>query len=93
MYLLKPFYRILYWNAYSKKSDFSKYKDMIILKGGMLITSMVGINNRTTMDMDATVTGYPLSEETIQTALSELFVQLDDEVSLVVDQYLPIREG
>jgi hypothetical protein len=32
----------------------------------MLIASMVGINSRTTMDMDATLRGYPLSEETIR---------------------------
>ena len=46
----------------------SNYKDMFILKGGMLIASMVGINSRTTMDMDATVRGYPLTDETVQTA-------------------------
>ena len=43
----------------------SKYRDKIILKGGMLIASMIGIGSRTTMDMDATLRGYPLSEETI----------------------------
>ena len=43
----------------------SKYKDKFILKGGMLIASMIGIGSRTTMDMDATLRGYPLSEETI----------------------------
>jgi hypothetical protein len=30
----------------------SKYKDILILKGGMLIASMIGIGNRTTMDME-----------------------------------------
>jgi hypothetical protein len=43
----------------------SKYKDMVILKGGRLIASMVGINSRTTMDMDATMRGNSLFEETI----------------------------
>lgn len=33
----------------------SQYKDIFILKGGMLIASMIGIGNRTTMDMDATL--------------------------------------
>ena len=32
----------------------SKYKDIFILKGGMLIASMIGIGSRTTMDMDGT---------------------------------------
>jgi hypothetical protein len=38
-----------------ERISISKYKEMIILKGGMLIASMVGINSRTTMDMDATL--------------------------------------
>jgi predicted nucleotidyltransferase component of viral defense system len=71
----------------------SKYKDMLILKGGMLIASMVGINNRTTMDMDATLQGYPLSEETLRVSLSEICaIQLDDEIALVLDHIIPIRE-
>lgn len=71
----------------------SKYKDMLILKGGMLIASIVGISNRTTMDMDATLRGYPLSEETLRESLSEICaLQLDDEVTLVLDHIIPIRE-
>jgi len=35
----------------------SEYKNNFILKGGLLISSMLGINERTTMDMDTTVTG------------------------------------
>jgi predicted nucleotidyltransferase component of viral defense system len=71
----------------------SKYKDMLILKGGMLIASIVGISNRTTMDMDATLRGYPLSEETLRESLSEICaIQLDDEVTLVLDHIIPIRE-
>ena len=62
-----------------ERISISKYKDMVILKGGMLIASMVGINSRTTMDMDATMRGYPLSEETIRAALSDICaIQLDD---------------
>jgi len=71
----------------------SKFKDMVILKGGMLIASMVGINSRTTMDMDATLRGFPLSEESIRAALSDICaIQLDDNVTLVLDHIEPIRE-
>ena len=71
----------------------SKYKEMFVLKGGMLIASMVGINNRTTMDMDATLRGYPLSENAIREACSEICaIQLDDEVILTLDHIIPIRE-
>jgi len=72
----------------------SKYKDRIILKGGMLIASLVGISSRTTMDMDATLRGYPLSEEAIQKAFGDICaVQLDDDVTFVLDHIAPIREA
>lgn len=54
-----------------ERISISKYKDMFVLKGGMLIASLVGISSRTTMDMDATVRGFPLSEETIWVAFDE----------------------
>jgi len=76
-----------------ERISLSKYKDMVILKGGMLIASMVGISSRTTMDMDATLRGYPLTEKTIQEALSEICaIPLGDEVSLELDHIAPIRE-
>ena len=76
-----------------ERISLSKYKDMVILKGGMLIASMVGINSRTTMDMDATLRGYPLTEKAIQDALSEICaIPLGDEVTLELDHIAPIRE-
>ena len=47
----------------------SKHKDKFVLKGGMLIASLVGIDSRTTMDMDATVLGFPLSDESLRSAI------------------------
>jgi len=76
-----------------ERISLSKYKDMVILKGGMLIASMVGISSRTTMDMDATLRGYPLTEKAIQEALSEICaIPLGDEVSLELDHITPIGE-
>jgi hypothetical protein len=60
----------------------------------MLIASLVGISSRTTMDMDATLRGYPLSEEAIQKAFGDICaVQLDDDVTFVLDHISPIREA
>jgi len=76
-----------------ERISISKYKDMIVLKGGMLIASMVGINSRTTMDMDATLRGYPLSEETIRVAFIDICaIPLNDEVMLALDRVVPIRD-
>jgi predicted nucleotidyltransferase component of viral defense system len=76
-----------------ERISLSKYKEMFVLKGGMLIASMVGISNRTTMDMDATLRGYPLSEDNIRDIFAEICaIPLEDEVTLTLDHILPIRE-
>ena len=76
-----------------ERISISKYREMVVLKGGMLIASMVGISSRTTMDMDATLRGYPLSEETIREAFLEICaIQLNDEVTFVLDHIDPIRD-
>jgi hypothetical protein len=70
----------------------SSYKDKFILKGGLLIAALVGIDSRTTMDMDATVMGFPLSEETLENALAEICaIQLDDGVTLTLNGITPVR--
>lgn len=43
----------------------SDYKKNFILKGGLLISSMLGISERTTMDMDTTVRGIQMDEAEI----------------------------
>lgn len=50
----------------------SDYQDNFIIKGGFLIASMVGLDTRTTMDMDATIKRYPVREETIQKMIEEI---------------------
>ena len=44
----------------------SKYRSNFIIKGGILIAAMVGLDARTTMDMDATIKGLPVNEETVR---------------------------
>jgi Nucleotidyl transferase AbiEii toxin, Type IV TA system len=68
-------------------------KNILILKGGMRIASMIGINSRTTMDMDATIRGYPLSNASIQTAFMDICaIPLDDGVILTLASITPIRD-
>lgn len=50
----------------------SKYNDNFILKGGMLIAAMVGVDNRATMDMDAIVKNYPISVDSLTKAVTEI---------------------
>lgn len=48
-----------------ERISISKYKDNFILKGGMLISAMLGIDSRTTMDIDTTIKGFQLTEENV----------------------------
>jgi predicted nucleotidyltransferase component of viral defense system len=76
-----------------ERISISHYKDAFILKGGMLIASMVGIHNRTTMDMDVTIKGISFTEDAILAIFKEICsIRLDDQVQLKVHQILPIRE-
>ena len=50
----------------------SKYKNNFILKGGMLISAILGMSSRSTMDMDTTVKGFDLTEENVVKILEEI---------------------
>lgn len=72
----------------------SKYHDNFILKGGFLIAAMVGLDTRATMDMDATLKGYPVNEETVQKMFEEICaIKLNDDVTFTFRQIGEIREG
>lgn len=44
----------------------SEYKDKFVLKGGMLVAAIIGLDNRATMDMDTTLKNHPLTPESIR---------------------------
>lgn len=50
----------------------SEYKDKFVLKGGMLVAAIVGLDNRATMDMDTTLKSLPLTPEAIRSALDNI---------------------
>ena len=50
----------------------SDYKKNFILKGGLLISSMLGISERTTMDMDTTVRGIQMDEAEITEVVKKI---------------------
>ena len=71
----------------------SNYKDNFILKGGMLISAMLGIDSRTTMDMDTTIKGFSLTEENISNIMNEIGnIDLKDDITLEVKNITLIRE-
>lgn len=71
----------------------SAYADKFVLKGGLLISSMTGLYQRTTMDMDATVVGMDMNEATIRDALCEICtIDVDDGMIYAFERIEPIRE-
>lgn len=71
----------------------SAYKDKFILKGGMLIAALVGIDNRTTMDMDATIKNYPINVESLTKAINEICsIAIDDDVFFSLSGIEAIRD-
>ncbi len=68
-----------------ERISFSKYNDKLILKGGLLIASMVGLDNRATMDMDTTIRNYNLSIEDAKKMIEDIIaVPLDDGIQFVI---------
>lgn len=77
-----------------ERVSISHYHDNFILKGGFLIAAMVGLDTRATMDMDATIKGYPVNEETIRTMFEKICsIQIDDDVTFSFRNIGEIREG
>ena len=71
----------------------SSYRDSFILKGGMLVAAMVGINSRATMDMDATVKGYPISVEAVKNIVREIVsVNIEDGVDFRIKSITEIMD-
>lgn len=70
----------------------SKYKDNIILKGGVLLSSIIGEDLRTTKDIDATLKSLPLNLEHIRDIFEEiLFININDNVSFEIVSIKDIR--
>lgn len=58
----------------------SDCRNNFILKGGMLIAAIVGIDNRATMDMDATIKNYPITIDSLTKAITEIYnIEINDD--------------
>jgi len=71
----------------------SEYKEKFVLKGGMLVAAIVGLDNRATMDLDTTIKSLPLTPEAITNALHCICaIQTDDDVTFEIGTVTPIRD-
>ncbi|MEY8308838.1 nucleotidyl transferase AbiEii/AbiGii toxin family protein [Erysipelotrichaceae bacterium 51-3] len=86
--------RIYMMERFLERLSNSKYKDNFVIKGGMLVTAMVGVANRSTMDIDTSLKNQNLSAEDARKIINEIAnIDLDDgvvfeikEVSNIMDE-------
>lgn len=70
----------------------SRYKDNIILKGGVLLSSIIGSDMRTTKDIDATLKSIPLNEECIKNIFEEILsIDIKDGFIFKIESIKDIR--
>ena len=76
-----------------ERISLSPYKNNFILKGGFLISAIVGLDTRATMDLDTTIKGFTLTHEAIRKIFTEICaVQIADDVQFEVVGISDIRE-
>lgn len=79
----KALIRIFIMERFLERVSLSKYKNNFILKGGMLVASIVGVDMRATMDIDTTVKAIPLNEMDVKRIITEICeIPLEDGVCI-----------
>ncbi|WP_106460984.1 nucleotidyl transferase AbiEii/AbiGii toxin family protein [Anaerococcus sp. Marseille-P3915] len=85
--------QIYFFERFLERLSKSNYKNNFVIKGGLLISSLIGIENRTTMDMDTTIKGIPLKEEKIKEIVEEIInINVDDGIKFEIKDISYIRE-
>ena len=86
--------RIYMMERLLERISVSRYRDNFILKGGMLVSSLVGVDMRTTMDIDTTIRALPLTQEKAKAFLEKIMaIDLEDNVSFRITKIEDIMEG
>lgn len=81
------------FEALLKRISKSKYKNKFVIKGGLLLSSIFGVNLRSTMDLDTTIKGLPLNKSTITKVITEIInIDLKDNITFEIENIKDIRE-
>lgn len=85
--------RIYMMERFLERVSVSRYKDNFIIKGGILVVSLVGVALRSTMDIDTTIRNLNLSAEDMRTVVAEICaIDLQDDVTFRVKQVSHIMD-
>lgn len=86
--------RIYMMERFLERVANSKYAENFIIKGGILVTSMVGISLRSTMDIDTSIRNLAISKNDIMGFVKEICdINLGDDVSFVIKEISDIMDG
>ncbi|MCT7765191.1 MAG: nucleotidyl transferase AbiEii/AbiGii toxin family protein [Lactobacillus iners] len=85
--------QIYFFERLLERLSKSQYKNNFVIKGGFLISSLIGIENRTTMDMGTTIKGIALKEDRIKEIVEEILdINVDDGIRFEIKDISYIRE-
>ncbi len=85
-------YQMLFFEHVLMRLEKSQYKNNIILKGGVLLSSIIGSDMRTTKDIDATLKSLPLNENTIKEIFEEILsLDINDNFIFKIESIKDIR--
>ena len=85
--------QIYFFERFLERLSKSQFKNNFVIKGGFLISSLIGIENRTTMDMDTIIKGIALKEEKIKEIVQEIInINVDDGIRFEIKDISYIRE-
>ena len=71
----------------------SKYNNNFVIKGGLLLSSIMGINMRTTMDIDIDITGINFEKDVIEKIIGEIIeIDVNDGVTILLNKVEDIKE-
>lgn len=85
--------RLYMYDRFIERLSVSKYKDNFILKGGFYLSTLFGVENRTTMDIDTAFRNADFDEDTIVKMIREIVsIEIDDNAKLSYLGISPIRD-
>ena len=85
-------YNRFFFDAFLSRLAISKYKDKLILKGGLYLSSLLGIDNRVTIDIDFYLKKLSMSKENIINIILEVSsIDLDDGIKFKILDSSDIR--
>lgn len=90
--LAHHFHQMFFFEHVLMRLEKSKYRDNVILKGGVLLSSIIGEDLRTTKDIDATLKSLPLNIDSIRNIFEEILsIDIDDNVNFEIVNIKDIR--